>query len=158
MVIDYIRDEIREFLAPSGKTGRGTPRPSVRRESAPVKKPKPASSAPMWQLKGWDRKGDAYTGPFATRFGPRKGRIVFSGPRFISLEIHNPPRELWTSGHPHNICFHKSKKDFYAIHFNDEPKTVDSAIVNTERLFEEAFRMLRFDKRIDGNTEDSGTH
>ena len=119
--------------------------------SAPVVRKLPASgstvaNAPgqaLAHFKGWGEKGPGvFSGVLATGFGPLKARIRFSGGEFLHMEIHEPPREIWQAGHPHQICFFPRKGGWQQLHMQDTPHTVDAAILNAERTIIEAYRIL----------------
>ena len=99
----------------------------------------------VWKAKGWhERFHGVYEGYFATKFGPRKGRVEF-GPsdEFRRLIIWDPPREIWKAGHLHAPCLISLGKKKYELHLNTPPTSVDMAIMNMERICDEAYSLSR---------------
>ena len=98
----------------------------------------------LMQKKMWRESSPGiFDGYLITRWGPRKARVWFGRTGFQSIMIHNPPKELWESKHPHRVCFNKRKETgWYDLHMQDIPTTVNDAIINTERIFDEAYKLL----------------
>ena len=99
---------------------------------------------PAWRQKGWKQVSQGvYEGFYATPYGTRKGRVVFQRDgSFRRVLIWDPPKELKLSGHPHAICFTRVEGNVFEIHQSEPPVSLDSAILTTERLFQEAHEML----------------
>lgn len=113
--------------------------------SAPIATPRKPIHAllnikPAWQEKGWKEVSPGiYQGNFKCPFGSFKGRVEFAGQRFRRSFIWGPPAELWRSRHPKAVCFSREGEGKYQVHMYDTPTSVDSAILNIERILNEVF-------------------
>ncbi|MCK4351854.1 hypothetical protein KAW65_00410 [candidate division WOR-3 bacterium] len=96
------------------------------------------SKKPYWQERGWKRHRWMYTGYYRTRYGSWDGKIenITCYPKFY---IHNPPSKL--QQHPHWECFICRGRRWFLIHFKQNPRNIDSGIIQVERIINEAFRI-----------------
>jgi hypothetical protein len=99
-----------------------------------------------WKAKGWREVANGvWEGTFRVPNGTYKGRVEFNGQVFKAIFIWNPPREIWANHHEHAVCFRRVDKEpgKLELHMADKPTSVDSAILNTERILNEAFELGR---------------
>ena len=92
---------------------------------------------PYWQERGWNRKGNRYTGSYQTRYGAFWGEIVHHSGNDIEFFLYQPSVEI--QRHSHWVCFVHRGNDWYLVHMGRTPKDVSSGIITIERLITEAF-------------------
>jgi len=92
---------------------------------------------PYWQERGWNRKGNHYTGSYQTRYGAFRGEIVQHSGNDIEFYLYQPSAEI--QRHSHWVCFQHGGNDWYLVHMGRRPKDVSSGIITIERLITEAF-------------------
>lgn len=95
-------------------------------------------TTPLIEQRGWRRRGNIWSGHYATRFGTWPGRIEKRGDVFHVL-IKRPPDEVRYSGRFQ--CFARVKGKWWSIHLHDNPVDGDpSAVVAyVERLLHQSF-------------------
>ena len=89
-----------------------------------------------WEDRGWIRDRDRYDGYFGINGRMCPGVISWGSRGLKSCLVSNPPQELWT--HPHAGCFAHVGNGTYAVHFKQNPKSVDAAIMTVERIIKES--------------------
>jgi len=96
------------------------------------------STATLMEQRGWKTRWNAWTGPYATRFGTWPGRIEKAGDT-LRVYIHNPPRQL--QRHHKWVCFHTTDNGWYRIHLAVHPVDRDpNAVVRyVEQLTTESY-------------------
>lgn len=98
-----------------------------------------ANRTPLWQLRGWIRKGPKLTGAYRVPGrGAVAGEIEPDG-RYPNFYVINPPQALLTG--PHGPCFRPRGAGRYWVHFsNTASGDLDSMLVAVERLIADALR------------------
>jgi hypothetical protein len=91
---------------------------------------------PYWQERGWNRKGNTYTGSYQTRYGAFCGEIVEHRGNDIEFFLYQPSDQI--QRHDHWVCFQDRGNEWYLVHMARRPKDVSSGILTIERLIAEA--------------------
>lgn len=149
--MDLLKEIFHAFLRELGKSHRPSPpledarpheqpsrgRPLVagpRRPGSVVIGP---DTRPLWQIRGWQRNGQTFTGAYRTPRGSFLGKIElkWGQPSFFIL---NPPAAILTG--PHGACFRRREQGWYWVHFGKESKEIDSGLVAIEVLLHKALR------------------
>ena len=92
---------------------------------------------PYWQERGWQQRGNTYTGAYQTRHGAFAGEIRQHYGNDIEFFLYQPSQEI--QRHSHWACFQHQGNDWYLVHMGRRPKDVSSGILTIERLITEAF-------------------
>jgi hypothetical protein len=92
---------------------------------------------PYWQERGWQQKGNTYTGTYQTRYASFWGEIVQHSGDDIDYYLYQPSAEIRACSHW--ACFQHRGKDWYLVHMGRRPKDVSSGILTVERLITEAY-------------------
>jgi hypothetical protein len=92
---------------------------------------------PYWQERGWQQRGNTYTGAYQTRHGAFSGEIRQHHGTDIEFFLYQPSQEI--QRHSHWACFQHHGNDWYLVHMGRRPKDVSSGIMTIERLITEAF-------------------
>jgi hypothetical protein len=92
---------------------------------------------PLWQERGWTRRGNTYSGSYQTRYGAFWGEIREHGGSDIEFFLYQPSREI--QRHNHWVCFQHRGNGWYLVHMGKRPKDVSSGILTIERLIAEAY-------------------
>lgn len=92
---------------------------------------------PYWQERGWQQRGNTYTGAYQTRHGAFSGEIRQHHGTDIEFFLYQPSQEI--QRHSHWTCFQHHGNDWYLVHMGRRPKDVSSGIMTIERLITEAF-------------------
>lgn len=100
-----------------------------------------AQPNPIWQEKGWTRENDGtYCGLFEVpNRGKWSGEIQFAGSRLKAIYIYDPPQVV--RRHSKWTCFAHCGNGWYTIHMHKLPRNADEAILNVERILNEAHRL-----------------
>lgn len=112
----------------------------VRRVSLPANAIRP-NDISLLQQRGWRRRGNQYTGPFATPFGTWHGRVEAAGD-ILRCYIKDPPVSV-VSGHHKWPCFSRDGPDgWFRIHLTVSPcdRDVSAVILYVERVMIESYR------------------
>ncbi len=102
-------------------------------------------TTPLVVQRGWTRRGNIWSGFYATKFGTWQGEIERRGDIF-EPRIKSPPTAM--QAHPKWQCFHKRTGGWWAIHLHTNPVGADDAAVSStiayvERLLHEAITTAR---------------
>jgi hypothetical protein len=92
---------------------------------------------PYWQERGWQRRGNTYTGAYRTRHAAFVGEIREHHGNDIEFYLHQPSEEI--RRHSHWVCFQHRGNDWYLVHMGRRPSDVSSGILTIERLITEAY-------------------
>ncbi len=120
--------------------------PKVVRRPAPHATPgarvvRPNNTSLLSQ-RGWQQKGNVWTGSYACKFGTWDGRIERRGDRF-DVCIKSPPDVV--RRHPKYACLHDRSGGWMHLHLHHEPNdpdvsaNVSAIIAYVERLLTESF-------------------
>lgn len=101
-------------------------------------KPKPN---PVWQEKGWTRVDNGtYCGFFEVpNRGKWNGEVQFGRSGFKAIYICDPPQVI--RRHSKWTCFAHCGNGWYTVHMHKLPRNADEAILNVERILNEAYRL-----------------
>jgi len=94
---------------------------------------------PVWQDKGWHRRGSRYTGYYRTPFGAYEGFINERYRGNLEFYIRNAPDCLQL--HSHRACFWPKGKGLLYVHFSKAARTPDEGIMAIERILKEAHQI-----------------
>jgi len=115
--------------------GQGTPRRVARVTAPPSRRARGIvvgpDKRPLWQIRGWRRKGKRYVGAYRTPWRSFSGSIEFGG-RSASYFILNPPAAVLEGSH--GACFRPRGGGWFFIHFRVAPPEVDAGIAAVEAL------------------------
>ena len=92
---------------------------------------------PLWEVRGWRRKGRQMVGAFRTPRGSIAGFItVDRAGRPREYYLINPPESLLNG--PKEACFRPRRNGTYWVHFSHPPQELDGGIVAIETLIRDA--------------------
>jgi hypothetical protein len=98
----------------------------------------PRQQTPYWQMRGWKRQGNSFTGKFVTPYGAYIGSISQMNPAEIEFYIQHPPDCVFTSSHA--ACFQSRGGSWFFVHMSRCPKDVSSGILVIEQLIASCFK------------------
>ena len=95
----------------------------------------------VWDEKGWERRGDEWSGFYDVTdrsTGERRqfeGLVVMEGDE-AQPYIEDPPAEL--SQHPRSACFQRQSDGWFLVNWSVPARNVDEAIIYVEQVLSEA--------------------
>ncbi len=93
----------------------------------------------VWQDKGWQRRGNRYTGYYRTPFGAYEGYI---DERYLgNMEFYIKDAPDCLKLHSHRACFWPKGKGLLYVHFSRAARTPDEGIMAIERILTEAHQI-----------------
>jgi hypothetical protein len=99
-----------------------------------------ATAGPVWIDKGWLKiSATTYAGYFdVPGRGRWSGKVKMGSTGFLGTYILNPP--VVVRNHEKWHCFSHQGDGWYNVHMAKKPRTIDEAILNVERILNEAYR------------------
>ncbi len=92
---------------------------------------------PYWEKRGWEKSGRNYKGDYKTPYGNWPGAVKENFFGNYSSYIYDLPEAVLSGAH--SACFMHKGKGVYSIHFNNNPKDIDTGILKVEQSITESF-------------------
>lgn len=99
-----------------------------------------STSTPYWQRRGWRQSGGSLSGHYQTGSRRFRGKIRHCYGTHYEYFVFDPPTALLRS-HPKKKCITWETWGAYAVHFHNEPASIDAGIHSVEHLLTEAIRL-----------------
>jgi len=104
----------------------------------------PTKEAPIWQQKGWAKRGNEYRGSFTAQAQSWTGIITVPFSGMYKAYIQNPPTyKLADTMYQHCFSGSSDYPGYDSIHFHYTPRTLEHAIATVENVLHYAMTGVR---------------